>query len=97
MQMLINGKSVGAKETFDVLNPATLERIDSAPRATTAELDQAVEAASAAFAGWRRDLDVRRKALQQGAALIREHRDEIARLLVQEQGKPLAEATGEVV
>ncbi len=38
MQMLINGKSVSAKETFDVLNPATLERIDSAPRATTAEL-----------------------------------------------------------
>ncbi len=97
MQMLINGKSVGAKETFDVLNPATLERIDSAPRATSAELDQAVEAALAAFAGWRRDLDARRKALQQGAALIREHRDEIARLLVQEQGKPLAEATGEVV
>ena len=97
MQMLINGKSVGAKETFDVLNPATLERIDSAPRATTAELDQAVEAALAAFAGWRQDLDARRKALQQGAALIREHRDEIARLLVQEQGKPLAEATGEVV
>ncbi len=49
MQMVINGKAVDAKETFDVLNPATLELIDTAPRATTAELDQAIEAAKLAY------------------------------------------------
>ncbi len=97
MDMIINGQHVGAKETFEVLNPATLETIDSAPRATSKELDQAVTAAKAAFKGWRENQEARRKALEKCAGLIRENLQDIAKLLVKEQGKPLGEATGEVV
>ncbi len=97
MQMVINGKPAGAPESFEVRNPATLEVIDSAPRATEAELDQAVDAAKAAYRTWRREHEPRTAALQKCATLIQEHRDELARLLVQEQGKPLSEAIGELV
>ena len=96
MDMIINGEHIGAKETFEVLNPATLEIIDSAPRATPDMLDQAVVVAKTAFKTWRQDEGTRRKALEKCAGLIREHLQEIAQLLVKEQGKPLAEATGEM-
>jgi acyl-CoA reductase-like NAD-dependent aldehyde dehydrogenase len=97
MDMMINGRHAKAKETFDVLNPATLERVDSAPRSGPAELEQAVSAARAAQKSWcRQDVAVRREALRKGAALIRENLQEIARLLTLEQGKPLAEAMIEV-
>ena len=69
MDMIINGQHVGAKETFEVLNPATLETLDSAPRATSEELDQAVTAAKAAFKGWRENQEARRKALDQNVLM----------------------------
>jgi acyl-CoA reductase-like NAD-dependent aldehyde dehydrogenase len=97
MDMLINGQHAKAKETFDVLNPATLELVDTAPRSGPEELEQAVSAAKAAQQLWcRQDLATRRKAIQRGAALIRENLQEIARLLTMEQGKPLAESMVEV-
>ena len=97
MDMIINGQHVGAKETFEVLNPATLETIDTAPRATRDQLDQAVSVAKTAFKTWRQDEGARRKALEKCAGLIREHLQDIAQLLVKEQGKPLAEARGEIL
>jgi acyl-CoA reductase-like NAD-dependent aldehyde dehydrogenase len=97
MDMIVGGQRVRAKETFEVRNPATLEVVDTAPRATTADLDQAVAAARGAFKSWRGDLAARRGALEKCALLIREHMQEIAQLLVKEQGKPIGEAIGEVV
>jgi succinate-semialdehyde dehydrogenase/glutarate-semialdehyde dehydrogenase len=97
MDMMINGKHARAKESFDVLNPATLERVGTAPRSGPAELERAVTAAREAQKAWRRqDVAARREALRKGAALIRESLPEIARILTAEQGKPLAEAMMEV-
>jgi acyl-CoA reductase-like NAD-dependent aldehyde dehydrogenase len=97
MDMIINGQRTTAKETFDVLNPATLDVVDSAPRSGEAELEQAINAAKAALPLWRQDLSARRAAVEKCTVLIRENLQDIAQTLVQEQGKPLAEATTEVV
>ena len=97
MDMMINGQHTKAKETFEVLNPATLEVVDTAPRSGPEELERAVSAAKAAQKMWcRQDVATRRQALQKGAALIQENVQEIARILTLEQGKPLSEATTEV-
>ena len=97
MDMIINGQSTSAKETFDVLNPATLEVVDSAPRSGESELEQAVTAARSAFPLWRQDVAARRAALEKCTVLLRENMADIAETLVKEQGKPLAEANTEVI
>ena len=95
--MLIDGRLEGSDDTLDVVNPATGERLDTAPKASRAQLDAAVAAAKRAFPGWAATpLDERRTALVRIADLITEHADRLARLLTGEQGKPLAEAQREV-
>jgi acyl-CoA reductase-like NAD-dependent aldehyde dehydrogenase len=96
-KLLINGKMVAGDSTMDVLNPATEEVLTACPRASKAQLDQAVAAAKAAFPAWSAtSIDERRAALTTIAGIIQQNADELARILVQEQGKPLADATGEV-
>ncbi|MFT4076740.1 MAG: aldehyde dehydrogenase family protein [Asticcacaulis sp.] len=96
--MTINGRAVTAGTTYDVVDPATGEVFATAPQASVAQLDAAVTAAQAAFPIWR-DLTIalRREALVNCANRIRSHVDELATLLVREQGKPLAVAQGEVM
>ncbi|MBI2061231.1 MAG: aldehyde dehydrogenase family protein [Nitrospirae bacterium] len=94
--MMIDGKSTGARETFPVRNPATLEVVDSVPKATPDQVNQAVEAAKKAFKNWSKDQAARRKALQRCSELIQENMQDLAQLLTKEQGKPLLEASGEV-
>jgi len=97
MDMMVGGEKVTAKETFDVLNPATLERVDTAPRSGPEDLERAVAAAKAAQRAWcREDVATRRRAIEKAAGLVRENLPEIARLLTLEQGKPLGEAMVEV-
>ncbi|MBN1654619.1 MAG: aldehyde dehydrogenase family protein [Deltaproteobacteria bacterium] len=97
MDMMINGKHVTAKETFEVFNPATLELVGTAPRSGPEELEQAVRAAKAAQKMWcRQNVLTRRQALRKAAGLIQENRQEIAHLLTLEQGKPISEAVTEV-
>lgn len=96
MEMMIDGKSTGARETFPVRNPATLEVVDSVPKATPDQVNQAVEAAKKAFKNWSKDQAARRKALQRCSELIQENMQDLAQLLTKEQGKPLLEASGEV-
>lgn len=96
MDMLIDGRSATARDRFEVLNPATLEVVDTAPRATADDLDRAVQAAKRAFKTWSRDADARRKALTRCSELIQEHMQELATLLTREQGKPMLEASGEI-
>jgi len=97
MDMMVDGRKATAKETFDVLNPATLEIVDTAPRSGPEDLERAVAAAKAAQAAWcREDVATRRRAIEKAATLVRENLPEIARLLTLEQGKPLGEAMVEV-
>lgn len=82
---------------LEIFNPATATPFAQAPDAGQAELDAAVASARAAFPGWAAtSLDDRRAALRRIAAVITENLDGLSRLLVQEQGKPLADARAEI-
>src|SRR5438552_10247604 len=84
---------------FDLIEPATGDRLASIPRASADDVDRAVRAAHRAFksGSWRsmntRD---RGRALLRLAALIREHADELAKAEARNVGKPIREARDEV-
>jgi acyl-CoA reductase-like NAD-dependent aldehyde dehydrogenase len=95
--MLIDGRLVQGAGGLEVINPATEEVLAVAPRADAAQLDQAVAAAKAAFPAWSaRPLAERAAALTAIADALAARHDEFARLLTQEQGKPLPHAWGEI-
>jgi succinate-semialdehyde dehydrogenase/glutarate-semialdehyde dehydrogenase len=83
---------------MEIINPATEESIDSVPVATPADLDRALAAADRAWRSWCEvDAWSRSAALRRVAELLRARADGIAAVLTEEQGKPLAEAKGEVL
>jgi len=87
-----------ASEFLDVRNPATAETLVRVPLSPPDEVDAAVQAAQAAFAEWRRTPPARRiQYLFKLKALLDEHFDEIARLTVNECGKTMDEARGELL
>src|SRR5574341_918127 len=97
--MLINGEPVAAesKEEYPVYNPANGEIVDTAPKGDARDVDRAVDAAERAFPKWWATPGAKRGELVgAGAHKIREHEDELARLLTLEQGKPLLEAQREI-
>jgi acyl-CoA reductase-like NAD-dependent aldehyde dehydrogenase len=96
MTMTIDGEQVSGTQRFDVLNPANEEILGDAPECTEDELNAAVAAAERAFKHWRQDVNLRRSVLLECAARIRANQKELARLLTQEQGKPLPKAMGEI-
>ena len=88
--MLINGKSVGAKNSIEVLNPATEAVIATVPEASPAQLDEAVAAARQALPGWSgQSLKERRALILKIADRLEENIGELAQLLSEEQGKPI--------
>jgi len=96
-QNLINGKMVSTAGTLDVVNPANEQVIGQVPACGEAELNKAVSAARAAFPAWsKKPIDERRAVTQKISAIIKENADELMRLLTSEQGKPHAQAQGEV-
>ncbi|MBR0690189.1 aldehyde dehydrogenase family protein [Bradyrhizobium manausense] len=96
--LLIDGKMVPGDMTMPVLNPATEEVVAQCPRASKSQLDTAVAAAKAAFPAWAAtSMEDRRKVVMKMADVIEANSGELARLLTSEQGKPLADATGEVL
>lgn len=96
--MTIGGKAAGAKETFGVVNPATEEVFAQAPDCSREQLDEAVGAAQTAFRTWKATPIAERKAiLVRMAEAIEGIADELKHLLTREQGKPLADARGEIV
>ena len=95
--MTIGGESVEAKETFDVVNPATGEVYTRVPDASAEQLDAAFTAAQQAYRTWRRDEAARRQALAAAGDLLMAKSGELAPVLTSEQGKPLAEATMEII
>lgn len=96
--LLIDGKMQPGDLAMPILNPATEEVITQCPRASKAQLDMAVAAAKAAFPAWAATpIDERRKLIVKMADVIEANAGELARILTSEQGKPLADATGEVM
>src|SRR6266446_1533735 len=94
---LIDGELVAGRREFDVVNPATGAPFARCPDATNEEVDAAMGAAARAFAGgWSRDEAARRRTLVAMSEALGAAADEIGRLVCLEQGKPLAQATGEV-
>ena len=94
--MTIAGGAVGGADDFEVLDPATGDTLALAPAASREQLDAAMEAALAAFPGWRADEPARRSALAAAAGAVESATYELAKLLTQEQGKPLRESLAEV-
>ena len=98
-RLLIGGEWVEASGSgrFDVTNPANGEVVGSTPDATADDVRAAINAAADALEGWRNTTAlVRARLLRKSAEVMRERADEIGRLMTLEQGKPLAEARGEV-
>ena len=96
-ELLINGKMVPGAKSLDVVNPATEELAGTCSRASESQLDEAVDAAEGALAGWAATpIEERRKAIMRVAEIAAANAPELGALLTSEQGKPLPEAIGEV-
>lgn len=97
--LLIDGEWRAASDsaTVEVENPADLSIVATIPHATEADLDAALDAAERMRDEWARTPAWTRSALLRRAArIIMERQDEIARLLTEEQGKPLGESRAEI-
>ena len=93
----VDGAWVEGPARLDVFNPATQAQIGTVPNLGTAEADAAVTAADRAQSSWRNVLAKERgRILRRWAQLMLDNGDDLAAILTQEQGKPLAEAKGEV-
>lgn len=98
-QAYINGEWADADSgaTFEVTNPATGEVLGVVPEMGAAETRRAIEAAEAAWAGWRRKTAKERSAiLRKWHGLMLENQADLAKIMTLEQGKSLAEASGEI-
>ena len=97
--MWINGQfTAGASgQTIDVLDPATEELIERVPAGNANDAARAVDAASAAFAEWRRmPAGTRAELLHEAARKLTERTEDLAVLLTREGGKPLVENRDEM-
>ncbi len=91
----IGGGAVDAHsgQSFPTINPATGKVLCEVQLASEVDVDRAVQAAAEAFAEWSRMPGAERgRILNRAAALLRERREELARLEVLDTGKPIAEA-----
>ena len=98
-KLFINGEWVdsGTGETFDDVNPATLETIAKLQKASIDDVSRAVESAEEAFDSWSgTPAPLRGKILFRAAQMLEERKEELARLMTQEMGKVLKEARGDV-
>ena len=96
--LFIDGRwqAAAGGQTFAVIDPATEKVIGAVPAASKEDLDRALESACRGFEAWRRTPAWERSAcLRRASDLIRERLEEIARTMVRETGKPLAEARAE--
>ncbi|MDX1459781.1 MAG: NAD-dependent succinate-semialdehyde dehydrogenase [Xanthomonadales bacterium] len=99
-QAYINGQWQGAGDsaTFAVTNPADGTELAQVPDLGVAETERAVAAAAEAWPAWRsKTAKERASLLRRWYELMLEHKDDLARLMTAEQGKPLAESGGEIM
>ncbi|KPX91550.1 Succinate-semialdehyde dehydrogenase, partial [Pseudomonas amygdali pv. myricae] len=100
VQLYIDGQWRASRDgrSIPVIDPATGQSLGSVAHAGITDLDEALAAAERGFATWRATSAYDRyKLMQKAANLIRERADNIARIMTQEQGKPLAEARMETL
>src|SRR5688572_24660726 len=98
-QCFIDGEWVNADggSTVDVTNPATNEKLGTVPAMGRTETRRAIQAANAAFPAWAaRTAKERSQILRRWADLMLANQEDLGMLMTAEQGKPLAEAKGEV-
>lgn len=96
--MLIGGQLVAGSAQFDVVNPATGKSFARCPRADEEQLNAAVKAAKDAFPAWSgRPVEERAALIEKLAAALEARTAEFASLLTSEQGKPLDQATFEII
>jgi succinate-semialdehyde dehydrogenase/glutarate-semialdehyde dehydrogenase len=99
LSLYINGQFLkgGGRREQDVFNPATDEVIGKLPHASKEDLDLALASAHTAFQAWRRSSPIERsRVLRKVAELARARAADIGRNITLDQGKPLAESSGEV-
>jgi len=99
MKMIIGGKHVDAisGKTQDVINPATMEVIDTVPAAEAEDIEKAIEYAKIGRKIWKdTPLHERVRILLRFTELLDARRDELCRIMTAEIGKPLAQSNGEV-
>ncbi len=99
LSLYIDGEFVSgdSRREQDVFDPATGDLLGRLPHATTADLDRALAAAQRAFESWRTVSPMEKSAiLRKVGELSRSRAKEIGRNITLDQGKPLAEAIGEV-
>lgn len=97
MSLFIGGRWEDRSETIAVTDPATGDVVGQVAKGNAQDAVRAVLAAERAFPGWRAvPADQRARFLRRVAEALRAQREELARRLTAEQGKPLADALGEV-
>jgi succinate-semialdehyde dehydrogenase / glutarate-semialdehyde dehydrogenase len=95
---LIGGEWVAGQGRFDVLDPATGSKLADVANLGPVDCHNAIVAADKAWGPWRGKTAKERAAvMMKWFALLHQHADDLARIMTAEQGKPLAEARGEVV
>ena len=100
LSLYINGQFLSGegRKSQEVVNPATREVLGHLPHASNADLEMALQSAQDAFAKWKKSSPMDRSAiLRKVGQLTRDRAKDIARNLTLDQGKPLAEALGEIV
>lgn len=97
LEAWIGGKWVDTGKRFDVVNPATTEKLAEVADCGPSEAAAAIEAADKAFASWRKTTAYERtRILRRFYELMRERKEYLARLIAAEMGKPVREARGEI-
>src|SRR5262252_7538795 len=99
VKLIIAGELRNASDggTTEIRNPATGELVDRVAAATQQDIDNAIDAAESAFKKWSAvPPPARAEILHKAARLLQEREKDLARLLTQEQGKPLREAVLEI-
>jgi len=95
---LINGEWVGGSARFAVTDPATGAELSQVANLGPVDAAAAISAANKAWPAWRaKTAKERANVLMKWFALLHQHADDLARIMTAEQGKPLAEARGEVM
>ncbi len=96
-QCYIDGEWVGGSNTFPIVNPASGARLAEVPDLGAAETRRAIDAAERAWPAWRKKTAKERAAiLRRWFDLMMAAQEDLAQILTAEQGKPLAEARGEI-
>jgi len=98
-KLFMGGSWVEAEsgKTFQVVNPATLEPIATVPDAGRADMQRAIDLAAASQPSWGNSVAKdRARILSDAARQMHAEKDKLARIMTEEEGKPLAESTGEI-